>query len=327
MWPDVDIPTAHALLRDRQHWLGTLIGVDAGSDGDLSLALVPGPGNGKPIDLAATLPYEREVSGIAAGSCNAVFISDTSHNRVLYRDGRCGADVWLPADSQAPSDFPGHFDAPRGLSLAHDALLVADSGHGRVQRLAFPGLEPHLVYAPWPSASAIAVDGKGRLLIVDRAANRVRRMTAAGIADAPFDSDIFATGVLQRPLFVACEQQGRVLVSDAGADQVFIFDEDGRSPLTLPGPPAWLPGAVATFERRVYVADAASGAIYVFDVNRLSGVVHGWNGPVTALATDHQGGLLIKPGLDATYYHFAAGAAHVASGQIHGRPVRCRRGS
>jgi phage tail-like protein len=320
MWPDVDSPTAHALLRDRQHWIGTLSGVDAGRDGDLTLARVPGPGDGKSIRVAATLPYQREVSGIAAGPCGAVFISDTRHKRVLYRDLRCGADVWLPAGSQTPADVPGHFNAPRGLALAHDALLVADSGHDRVQLLAFPGLEPHLVYGPWPSVSAIAVDGKGRLLIVDHAANRVRRMTAGGIADAPFDNDIFATGVLQRPLFVACDAVNRVLVSDADANQVFIFDEDGRSPLTLPGPPAWLPGAVAAFARRVYVADAASGAIWVFDGDRLSGAVHGWKGPVTALATDDQGGLLIKPALDITYYHFPAGAAHVPSGQVAAGP-------
>lgn len=71
----MDFPTAHAVLRDRSHWLGSPSGLQVDRDGELRLARVPGPSDGKAIDLSTTYPYAREVSGIAAGPCDAVFLS------------------------------------------------------------------------------------------------------------------------------------------------------------------------------------------------------------------------------------------------------------
>ena len=327
----MDFPTAHALLRDRREWRGALSGVaaaaadSAAGDGDLVLARVPAPADGKAVAISATLPYAREVSGIAVGPCNALFVADTAHDRVLFIDGVCDAQSWLPARPAAWSDAPGQFKTPRALACAADALLVADSGNARVQRLAFPQLEAHVAWTTWNEPIGLAVDNLQRVLVIDAATGTLHRISSNGGANTAFDAAIASSGRLTRPLFVACDEQDRVLVADAQRNEVFVFDADGAFLRTLPGPAGWLPGALATWGSRVYVADAASGAIAVFEYGAAAaqqvGKVHGWQGPVTALAADDDGALYIKPGLDAAFHRFAADAAYLMQGSLTAGPL------
>jgi phage tail-like protein len=324
----MDFPTAHALLRNRRRWRGSLHGLtvdtDGGpGDGELLLSRVPAPPDGKPVRIPVTLPCTREVSGIAAGPCQALFIADTAHDRILYIDGRCGEQAWLPPSS-APAGVPGSFRSPRGLALAPDALAVADSGDARVQRLAFPQLEAHLAWDGWGEPVSLAVDSARRTLVIDAADGTLHRLHANGAADAGFDFAVAASARLARPLFVACDSGDRVLVADAGNDEVVVFDSAGAVLYALPGTPGWLPGALAVRDARIYVADAATGAIAVFAHDGLAaqrlGTVGGWHGPVTALTLGEDGALYIKPGLDAGFYRFPADGAFIASGTIAAGP-------
>ena len=312
----MDIDTRHQLLRDRRHWIGELSGLVIDRDGDLLLARVPAPSNGKAIDVAATYPYAREVSGLALGPSDAVFVADTVHDRVLFVDGLCASQAWL--------DAPGHFRSPRGLALTFGAVLVADTGNARVQHFALPGLEPNLAWHVLNQPTSIAVDSKHRVFVVNAGTARVYRVLADGELDVNFGNTIAAQGKLKQPLFVACDADDRVMVSDAQANGVFVFDDTGSFVFELPGPAAWLPGAVAAFEQRIYAADAVGGAIRIFEHNgvtaRRIGAVNGWRGPVTALAVGGDGDLYIKPSLDATYYRFSANAAYVSEGTLIAGP-------
>ena len=325
----MDFPTAHALLRDRREWRGALTGLaiaDAGASGsgDLVLARVPAPADGKAVIVATPLPYTREASGIAVGPCKALFVGDTAHDRVLYIDGLCGAQAWLPARAGDWADAPGQFKQPRGLACAQEALLVADSGNARVQSLAFPRLEAHVAWASWGQPIGVAVDGLQRVLVIDAASNSLHRIRANGVADTAFDAAIAASGRLAQPMFVASDASNRVLVADVQRDEVSVFDPDGAFLRTLPGPTGWLPGALAAWSSRVYVADAATGLIAVFENDGAAaqriGTVSGWQGPVTALAVDADGTLYIKSGLDEVFYRFAADAAYLASGSLSAGP-------
>lgn len=324
----MDFPTAHALLRDRREWRGPLIGAaladdSANGDGDLVLARVPGPADGKPLVVATPLPYTREVSGIAAGPCDALFVADTAHDRVLYIDGLCDAQTWLPARPGDRASAPGSFKTPRALACGADALLVADSGNTRVQRLAFPQLEAHVAWTSWSDPVSLAIDPRQRVLVIDAATDTLHRIRADGSADAAFDAAVAASGRLAQPLFVACDAQDRVLVADAQRDEVVVFDGDGAFVRNLPGATGWLPGALATWGSRVYVADAASGLIAVFEHGAAAaqqiGNVHGWQGPVTALAAA-DGALYIKPGLDEVFCRFAADAVYLMQGSLTAGP-------
>lgn len=313
----MDYPTAHALLRSRRDWSGTLAALAVDADGNLQLARVPGPADGKAIVTGGALPYVRQASGIAAGPCGAVFVADTAHHQILYVDGLCGASIALPRNGVA-GNLPGSFDTPRGLAVSADGLLVADSGNDRIQQLAFPRLEAHLALHGLPAVAGVAVDSQSRLLVVD--ATGAHRLLPDGTADLAFDQALLAAALLVQPLFVAIGPDDAVLVADAAANQVFVFDAQGQPTGVLAGPAGWLPGAIACDGTRSVVADAASGAILVFDGRAAIGAVAGWQGPVTALAVDSAGGLLIKPDLGATWVRFATDAAFVPQGSLLAGP-------
>ena len=207
----MDYPTAHALLRSRRDWLGTLAALAVDDDGNLRLARVPGPGDGQAVVAAGALPYAREASGIAAGPCNAVFVADTAHDQLIYIDGLCGATRVMPRQG-VPGDLPGHFNAPRGLAVSRDGLLVADSGNDRLQQLAFPRLEAHLALHGLPAVAGVAVDSQSRVLVVD--ATGAHRLWPGGGADLAFDQALLAAGVLARPLFVAADATDAVLLAN-----------------------------------------------------------------------------------------------------------------
>ena len=303
-------PTRHVLLRDRREWLGAHAGVHVDRDGALMLARVPAPAGGKAIETDTVYPYTRALSGLALGPCDAVFVSDTAHDRVVYVDGLCDAGT-----SVAP------FRKPRGLAFTAHALLVADSGNARIAHLALPALEGSHSWMGWMEPAAVALDTKGRILIVDAGAKRLRRVEPDGDADPSFDAAIGASGKLMDPFAVAVGGDDAVIVSDVGANEAFVFNADGAFERTLPGPAGWLPGAIAAMRDRVYVADAATGVLHAFEANgTAAGTVDGYRGPVSALAVDDNGNLYVKPGDDATYLRLDADQAYVQQGEIRAGP-------
>lgn len=306
----MDAPTRHLLLRDRRHWLGSARGLAPDRDGALTLQRVPAPADGKAVALPGPYPAPRQVSGLALGPCERVFVADTAHDRVLLVEPQCASQAWLQG-----------FKAPRGLALGEDALQVADSGHQRVQGLALPALEPHWAPVQGRRVNSIALDARQRLLYVDAAGGTLHRQSRHGLPDSAFDAAVAASGRLASPLFVAVGADDAVLVSDAVHDRVEVFDARGAHVRSLSGPVGWQPGAIAADASRIYVADAADGRILLFDAaGQWHGAVSGWRGPVTALALASNGDLYIKPGLDAAYLRFAADAAYAGPGQLVAGP-------
>ena len=312
--------TAHALLRDRGRWRGHMRGVSVDRDGALRLVRTPHPGDATPVVFDAAYPYVREVSGIVPGPCGALFVAQTALHRILYIDGRCGTHIELPHRVDPDVDAPGHFRSPRGLALAHTGLVVADSGNARVQHLAFPRLEASSAAGELREPTSLALDSSQRLLVVDAASRRVRRLLPSGQLDADFDARLMAQHKVRSPVFVAADDADGVLVSDASANEVFVFDAKGAFARSLEGTAGWMPGAIAVDRARIYVADAASGAILVFDDFALQGELAGWRGPVTALAVGDNGDLYVKPGLDAAYFRLTAKTAFVSRGELLAGP-------
>jgi phage tail-like protein len=320
----MDIPTAHLLLRDRRHWLGHTRGLRVDADGMLTLLPLPGPADGGVVDVASTYPCVREVSGLACGPCEALFVADTMHDRILFDDRACRTSGNLPG-----AGAPGLFAAPRGLALDKRALWIADSGHGRIVGLARPSLESRLALNTGGAPGSLAIDGAGRYLFVDASRPALRRLHADGSHDAAFDGAV--AGVLAafgqtpsggdaRPHQLAVGDDDRVWLSDTGFDQVWIFSGAGALDHSLSGPPGWMPGAIALQGTRAYVANAADGSIGVFESRVWLGNLPQWRGPVSALALCPNGDLMIKSALDAQVSHFVADAAVLDQGQLLAGP-------
>jgi hypothetical protein len=255
--------TRYQFVRDREAWDATLVALEPDSDGNLTLARLPGPADGQAVDLPG--PWAADPSGIAAGPCAAVFVADTDHNRVLFVDGTCAARAWLPPTMMAGT-APGQFDHPRGLAVSAEGLWVADTGNRRVQRFGFPELAPDLdVTGGLQQPTDVATDSQGRLYVLDRALKMVRRYTRHGLPDPVYDLTLAGSGRLADPLFLAVGDGDVLCISDGAAAAVRCFDETGafvRDLITPLG--TWQPGALAFGAGRLFAADAVSGQIMVF---------------------------------------------------------------
>jgi phage tail-like protein len=313
MSADIPYPTRYLRVRDRRQWDAAVVGLEAGADGNLLLARLPGPADGTPTVLPT--PFDPAASGIVGRPCDAVFVADTAGNRVLLLEGLCAAQAELRG-----------FNAPRGLAVGDDALWVADSGNHRVRRFAFPTLELSLDLEGFVLPTGVALDSSGRIYVLDQAAKRVRRFAPNGAADPTYDAAI--AGTISAPLFLAIGADDALLVSDTGA--VHRFDVLGKSATDLPGPiGGWQPGAIAAGAGRIYVADRADGHIQVFrDDCSWWCVLPDFQGPVTALATDPAtGDLLIKCAFDGSYSRFIANLTYAASGTLSCGPFDAGQGS
>jgi phage tail-like protein len=304
-------PTRYQFLRDRLSWNATLTGLETDRDGTLRLARVAGPSDGTPVVLP--IPYDLGVSGIAAGPCEAVFVSDTEQDHVVFVDGLCVSRANVCG-----------LRKPRGLAVTKHGIWVADSGNARVRRLAFPALEPNLdIEAGLVRPASIACDDRARVYVIDAGRNAVRRFGPHGVPDHAYDAAIAATNSLTSPLFLAVARGNVVFVSDAAHNSVTMFDDTGAQTGRLAAPVSgWRPGAIAASASEVFIADRQSGRLDVFlaDGTWWCGLPD-FQGPVTALAVDPANGdLLIKTGLDDGYVRFAAGRSYAAAGQLHGGP-------
>jgi phage tail-like protein len=250
-----------------------------------------------------------------------VFVADTDHDRILFVDGLCATRAWLPGPG--PSGMSNLFDHPRGLAVGDDGLWVADTGNARVLHFAFPALELDVdLVDGFQQPTAVALDSKGRVYVLDRGLNRVRRYARSGTPDGGYNVAVAASGKLSQPLWLAMGGDDLLFISDGARKTIFCFDDTGTFKRELvPPPTAWRPGALAADATRVFAADMASGRIEVFLSDGIWWcTLPDFCGPVAALALTSSGDLLIKTALDDTYVTFAAEKMHAATGTATSGP-------
>src|SRR5579871_6076731 len=200
-------PARYLFVRDRAKWDGTAVALETDPDGNLMLARLPAMPGGAPVVLPG--PYDLGASGIAAGPCGAVFVSDTEADRVIFVDGLCDGRAILHG-----------FKAPRGLAACHDALWLADGGNARLLRYAFPALEHDAAIDGLGVPAGVACDTHGRLYVLDRGTARIHRFVAPDRPDAAYDAAVLASGLIAAPLFLCLDATDRLLVSDGTANAV-----------------------------------------------------------------------------------------------------------
>ena len=156
--------------------------------------------------------------------------------------------------------------------------------------------------------------------MLDRGLSGLRRFSRAGVLDAGF------AVAVSSPVSLAIDAQDHlcvtVCVTGGQSNQIQCFDAAGQALGAITGPAAMHLGALAAHGDRLYVADDASGAIWIFDgaACEFLGTLPDYRGPVAALAVDQSGTLYIKPGLDDAYHVLAANTASVASGYVTAGP-------
>jgi phage tail-like protein len=304
----------HALLRDDGHWEGiATTRLQQDREGALTLVRVPAGAAGATLGLAG--PWTIAPSGLAVAQSRAVCIADTDGNQVLHVDPACGARTRITGLG---------FVRPRGLAIVGDCLHVADSGNARVQLFDLTTLELRAVWdGPFAEPVGLAADSTGRVYVLDVGRNTVLRLSAAGVVDDSYIAAMAAQAELVAPAFLAVDEHDTLYVSDYAINRVLRFDPRGQALGALEGLTAAMPRALATDRQRLYVADAASGEVRVFDFDASLdlGAAPGFCGPVAALYIDDSGVLHIKTDLGLSVVALSADDGCVETGDLVAGPL------
>ena len=118
--------------------------------------------------------------------------------------------------------------------------------------------------------ATLAVDGDGRVLVVDVLNYRVQVFDAAGAPVLQFGAQGAKPGDFYRPKGIAVDGQGRIFVSDSYLGVVQAFGKDGQflGVLGSGGQPARFkaPTGLAFAGGRLYVTDMLAGKVVAFEL-------------------------------------------------------------
>lgn len=176
-----------------------------------------------------------------------------------------------------------------------DRLFVADNG-GRVVHVFDLDKRRYEQWSPAPpnrfiSPVGLARAGDGRLFVADSAASLIWVFDAKGA-----NIDAWGQEVLVRPCGMAFDDDaGQLLVADAGAHQVVIFDTGGQ-PLARLGSRGSAPGffnfpvdVALDHEKRLYVSDSLNCRIQQFVLESRGGGASGLGRDKTATGLGSDG--------------------------------------
>ena len=211
--------------------------------------------------------------GLALDVAGTLFFAEEGNNRIRKVDPLsglietvAGGGNSLPAETD-PAGLgdgglatDGELKGPRGVWVDGEGnLLIADTGNHRVRKVdqqgilstvagtgvaGFEGDGGRALEARLNAPSAVALD-RGDLYIVDSLNDRIRKVDSAGtittivgpgVTEAPNSGFSFTTGgVLETPLGLWVDVEGRLLIADSGNHRVRRFDPFTGTVSTIAG--------------------------------------------------------------------------------------------
>lgn len=321
-----------------------LFGLERSADGSLQLYSVPRLKGSLPATIGE-LPTPIGPTGIAVGSDNTIYFSDTDGHRVLK--------ITLCEDIPTPvpciggeGGEPGQFRNPRGL-LFHprrQLLIVVDSGNHRLQLFdigsfqfrgtwgqpkqdgePMPSDEPGRFNQPW----SLDGDSNGYIYIADYGNSRIQKFDMLGRVVVEFWNTVQSeASELSKPREVAVvERHGKyvelyVLDGDEKESRkVFVFDEGGHLLRNFELSMLEDPMGLRVVNEAVYVGDNGRRRLYQFRPDgTFVGEAQGYEGPVAALAMDFRDHLWLHPGGEEAPVTLEPCGSHIRSGSLWGGP-------
>lgn len=296
----------HRLLTPDRPWPGPATGIVA--FGEQAWALRPLPGT--PARIDAPTSFDAAPSGIAVEHRGLIMVANAAANSLLITDLLCRTLYTLP------------FPDPAGMAVSGDELFVADRVQSCVRVMKLPTFEPRReIRGGLVRPAAVAVDGEGRVVVLDDSLARVLRFDADGTRDVVFDGLVSA---LASPQGIAVSGDGALYVSDDATQVVYRLAPGAVALERFEAPPGApiRPRALAAHGGLVFAHDAERGGIYVFDALTLDslGVVPNWRAPVAAMACDAAGDLLVKRDSGCSFYRLPADTGCVKHGTLKAGP-------
>ena len=166
----------------------------------------------------------NEPMGIAADSAGTLYLADTGNSAIRT----------LAADRRLRT-VTASVKQPRGICLSRSgALYAVDTGNGRVLRI--NGSATDIVATQLAAPESCTLDSFGNLFVAETGAHRVRRLSPAGewttiagtgLAGSDGDEGPAAAARVSFPRGVAVTDDGRVYISDTGANKIRLVTSDG----------------------------------------------------------------------------------------------------
>jgi DNA-binding beta-propeller fold protein YncE len=175
-------------------------------------------------------------SAAAFAPDGTVWVVDRSNNLIRHLSATGAFLGVLEGKARGPSAVrPSGFAEPSGVAVdAHGDVLVADTGHDRIQSFSPDGS----LLASWGRAGAdgrsfrrplaVAVGAQGSVYVVDDGNDRIVELSARGGLIAAWGARGAGPGEFELPSGIAVDPRGRVFVSDRQSDRIQEFTAHGR---------------------------------------------------------------------------------------------------
>ena len=217
------------------------------------------------------VPGFNNPKAVAVSAEGNVYVADTGNNRIviLNSNGR-------PLRTIGGFGFEqDQFDAPSDIwcgSLIN--IYVADYNNRRIQRF-----DRQMNYISSLSAddagdtdiqftetASCAVSANNDLFILDHGEHKIVKINRLGQAELSFGTYISGAGELQNPVQLDITPKGLLLVTDAEAKALFVFDFFGNFVKALRDPRMKRPAGLTVAEDgSVLIADLEAGALFWVD--------------------------------------------------------------
>lgn len=244
------------------------------------------------LGVAAAFNDPEKLVADAAGN---VYVADTGNGSIRRIDAVTGAVTTFSGSGQSGYvDGPAataRFNGPIGLALepATGNLYVADADNYRIRRVDAAGTSTTLAgsgvrgFLDGPAATArflepqgVALDAQGNLYIADRAAHRIRKLSAAGVVStyagsgtAGYLDGPAASARFNSPIGVAVDGAGTVYVMDRDNQRVRRIAANGQvSTVAGSGQAGYADGPAATAQfNRAYDLCLSGSSLFIADAS------------------------------------------------------------
>jgi sugar lactone lactonase YvrE len=202
---------------------------------------------------------------VAVDSTGNVYISDTSHSRIL-KVASDGTTSTLTITGLSPV-----LSSPGGLALdGAGNLYIADSGNARIVKVVPSGSGSAISTGSviLSSPQGVAVDVSGNLFIADTGNNRIVKVTSGGVAAV-----LGITGLgtpLNTPLGLAVDPAGNLYIADSVNSRIVVVAAGGAAGtvMNVSGVSLTTPAGLAVDSLgKLYVADTTNTQIVVVTIS------------------------------------------------------------
>jgi sugar lactone lactonase YvrE len=159
------------------------------------------------------------------------------------------------------------FKAPEGVGCSATALVVADTGNGRLVSYEWKdgvtsgGSEIKVAQLPYPTR--VQVDSKGNMLVLDRKARRIARLDPKGALQGWVE----VKGAAVVPMAFKLDASDGLYILDMASSSVLVLDAAGAVTARIPLPK----------QRAIFTDVAVDGAGTVYALDALEAAV--WSAP------------------------------------------------